>query len=248
MESAAEAAEKAARFAEKFEQSNKDATLDEKLNAALKNLFYAAAPSAASSSNASQGAASSSTAQRPPPWRAPPPLEPWDSTSFDEMEDEQLQTPPLDPWDPSTPFDEMHDDQLGHAMHEALMETKMPQSDAASVPNEADATVKSEVVPKEEAEAHWDTWGDLDNEPVATDSAASFGGFRRTEQWRERPGHEAGGRYGDRGGGDNAKWHTARARARKYAKANNLHEKTYMREWYAENPKPNKATKTDGQQ
>ena len=35
---------------------------------------------------------------------------------------------------------------------------------------------------------------------------------------------------------------------RKVVIANNLHEKPYMREWYAANPKPNKATKTDGQQ
>ena len=146
----------------------------------------------------------------------------------------------------------MEDEQLQNAIHKALMETKMPQSDAASVPNEADATVKSEVVPKEEA--HWDTWGDLDNEPVATASAVDFGGFRRTEHWRERPGHEFGGRHGDRGGGANSQWHTARARARKYAKENNLNEKTYMREWYHANKKPDavnppqKHRRTDGQE
>ena len=72
--------------------------------------------------------------------------------------------------------------------------------------------------------------------------------MRRKEHWREREGHPQGGRYGNRGGGANAKWHTAKARAKAFATEQKLDVENYMREWYAANPKPKKAPRIDGQQ
>ena len=112
------------------------------------------------------------------------------------------------------------------------METKLPQSDDAAQPPLATASPPS-------------SWSaSVAKEPVATDSAD----MRRKEQWREREGHAQGGRYGNRGGGANAKWHTAHARAKQFATASNLDIKKFMREWLEANPKPSKAARIDVQQ
>ena len=111
------------------------------------------------------------------------------------------------------------------------METKLPQSDDAAQPPLATASPPS-------------SWSaSVAKEPVATDSADM-----RREQWREREGHAQGGRYGNRGGGANAKWHTAHARAKQFATASNLDIKKFMREWLEANPKPSKAARIDVQQ
>lgn len=65
----------------------------------------------------------------------------------------------------------------------------------------------------------------------AAATEASQGGWERSdERWRPRPGHEQGGRYGNRGGKHNV-WYSARAKAKAGGPAT-------LREFLKKHPKP----------